>query len=132
MKNKKLKAFSLNELLIVMVIIGILAAIAIPKFTEFTAEAYSAETGAWFNSVKLKQERYKAKNFKYSMSFEDIKFVPPLKKPEGTSVYHYEMVEASANTFICKATAVNDYDGDGIKEEITINENGKIETIVED
>lgn len=132
MKNKKIKAFSLNELLVVMVIIGILAAIAVPKFNEMTAGAYSAETGVWLNAIELKQGVYHKRNFKYSMSFEDIKFTPPKQKPEGTSVYNYEMVEATNTTFICKATAVNDYDGDGIKEEITIDQEGVIRTTVED
>lgn len=132
MKKNKLKAFSLNELLVVMVIVGILAAIAIPKFTQFTAEAYSTEAPGQLNHIKMLQERNHRKKFTYSLEFEEINFEAPKKKPEGTSVYDYEMIEATKTTFICKATAINDYDGDGIKEEITINQEGVIETILKD
>lgn len=132
MKKKKLKAFSLNELLVVMVIVGILAAIAIPKFTQFTAEAYSTEAQGQLEHIHLLQERHHKKKFKYSLELEDINFEIPKKEPEGTSVYDYEMVEATATTFICKAKAINDYDGDGILEEIIINQDRKIETLVKD
>jgi type IV pilus assembly protein PilE len=130
--SKRLKAFSLNELLVVMVIIGILAAIAIPQFSSFAADAYESETGSWLRQIKLQQDRHRMKNFEYSMDFEKIEFVAPKKEPEGTSVYTYEMVEATASTFTAQATADKDYNGDGQFQVITINQEGKIETKTKD
>jgi|TARA_B110000261_G_C12923518_1_gene293401 type IV pilus assembly protein PilE len=130
--SKKLKAFSLNELLVVMVIIGILAAIAVPQFNSFTANAYESETGNWLRQIKLLQDKHRMMHFEYSMDVETIEFVAPKKEPEGTSVYTYEILEATASTFIAQATADKDYDGDGQFQVITINQEGKIETKVED
>ena len=62
-----------------------------------------------------------------------IRFKQPLKELDGgTSVYSYEIIEADKNTFVAQATADKDYDGDGIKEILTINQDGLIQTKLED
>jgi len=58
----KSKGFTLIELAIVIVIIGILAAIAIPRFTDMTAEARKAQRQAIANSIKSAYAIYLAKN----------------------------------------------------------------------
>ena len=55
-KNKK--GFTLIELLIVVVIIGILAAIAIPKFANTKEKAYIASMKADLRNIVTAQEAY--------------------------------------------------------------------------
>lgn len=132
MKKTKLKAFSLNELLVVMVIVGILAAIAIPQFSDYAAAAYKTEAEGMLRAIKDRQMDYHIRNFEYTSDLKKIRFEQPKKEPEGTSVYTYEIIESDKTSFIASAKADKDYDGDGIFEVITINQEGVIETKVED
>ena len=59
MKNNR-KGFTLIELLIVVVIIGILAAIAIPKFANTKEKAYLASMKADLRNLATYEESYAA------------------------------------------------------------------------
>jgi type IV pilus assembly protein PilA len=60
------KGFTLIELLIVVVIIGILAAIAIPKFANTKEKAYIASMKSDLRNLITAEEAYFADSVKYS------------------------------------------------------------------
>ena len=60
MQKHSRKGFTLIELLIVVVIIGILAAIAIPKFTSTKDKAYLATMKADLRNFATHEEQYAA------------------------------------------------------------------------
>jgi type IV pilus assembly protein PilA len=60
------KGFTLIELLIVVVIIGILAAIAIPKFANTKQKAYVASMKSDLRNLVTAEEAYFADSVKYS------------------------------------------------------------------
>src|SRR6266704_2444146 len=62
------KGFTLIELLIVVVIIGILAAIAIPKFANTKEKAYIASMKSDLRNLVTAEEAYFADSVKYSTS----------------------------------------------------------------
>ena len=62
------KGFTLIELLIVVVIIGILAAIAIPKFANTKEKAYVATMKSDLRTLATAQEGYFADNVTYTTS----------------------------------------------------------------
>ena len=72
MQTNNRKGFTLIELLIVVVIIGILAAIAIPKFANTKEKAYVASMKADLKNLVNAQEAYFADNQTYSSSLAAI------------------------------------------------------------
>ena len=60
------KGFTLIELLIVVVIIGILAAIAIPKFANTKEKAYLASMKSDLRNLITAEEAYFADSIKYT------------------------------------------------------------------
>jgi len=76
MKNMR-KGFTLIELLIVVVIIGILAAIAIPKFANTKSKAYIAAMKSDLRNLVTAEESYFSDSAKYaSDTLKGMKFKP--------------------------------------------------------
>jgi len=65
-RNETRAGFTLIELLIVVVIIGILASIAIPKFSATREKAYVASMKSDLRKLSAKQEIYYHDNFQYT------------------------------------------------------------------
>src|SRR3954463_14168170 len=70
------KGFTLIELMIVVAIIGILAAIAIPNFIKFQARSKQSEAKANLKASFTAMKAYYQEKDKYSNFVQDIGFVP--------------------------------------------------------
>ena len=68
------KGFTLIELLIVVVIIGILAAIAIPKFSATREKAYFAAMKSDLKNLASQQEIYYSDAYSYTTVTSDLAF----------------------------------------------------------
>lgn len=62
---KKNKGFTLIELMIVIAIIGILAAIAIPQFAKYRRKAYNSAALSDLKNVRTEVEAYYADHDNY-------------------------------------------------------------------
>jgi type IV pilus assembly protein PilE len=60
------KGFTLIELMVTLAIVGILAIIAIPSFTEQIAKSRRAEAMRGLGDLQLRQERWRASNTSYA------------------------------------------------------------------
>ena len=80
--RKNNKGFTLIELLIVVVIIGILAAIAIPKFSATREKAYFAAMKSDLKNLASQQEIYYADSYSYTTDEGVLCFV----ESEGVTV----------------------------------------------
>src|SRR5512134_1468848 len=83
-KNKK--GFTLIELMIVVAIIGILAAIAIPNFLKFQAKSKQSEAKTNLKAVFTAETSYFGENNTYG-TFADVNWVPI----GGKQMYQYEI-----------------------------------------
>ena len=68
------KGFTLIELLIVVVIIGILAAIAIPKFANTKSKAYITAMKSDLRNLVTAEEAFFADSSKYTNTISQLKY----------------------------------------------------------
>jgi len=71
---KMRKGFTLIELLIVVVIIGILAAIAIPKFANTKSKAYITAMKSDLRNLVTAEEAFFADSSKYTGTLSQLKY----------------------------------------------------------
>ena len=114
MKKHRLKAFSLTEVLVVLVIIGILVLLALPSLMPLITRAKSTEAKVQLEHVYTLQKNYFYEYSKYSTNLEDIGFEhETLVSDAGRANYRIEVIEAGPNTFLARATSVTDFNGNG-------------------
>ncbi len=112
--HKKLRAFTLTELLVVLVIIGILVLLALPNLMPLISKAKSTEAQISLQHIYTLEKSYFYLYSRYSDNLEEIGFEKiKLSTEGGNANYRYDIVQASSNSFKATAEAVADFDGDG-------------------
>ncbi len=111
----RLRAFTLTELLVVLVIIGILVLLALPKLMPLISKARSTEAKLQLEHLHTLQKSYFYLNSKYSDDLAEIGFEhEKLVSDGGSANYRIEIMEATNATFKAVATAITDFDADGV------------------
>lgn len=114
LKQKKLGAFTLFELLIAMAIIGILSALSVPLFLPLISRTKSTEAKLQLRHVLMLEKNHFYINSKYTTEANELGFEQAkLVTADGNANYKIDITDASVNNFTAKATAVVDFDGDG-------------------
>ncbi|MCG8532082.1 MAG: prepilin-type N-terminal cleavage/methylation domain-containing protein, partial [Desulfovibrionales bacterium] len=88
--KKGMKGFTLIELMIVVAIIGILAAIAIPNFLNYQCKARQSEAKTALGAIRTAEEAYYAETETYSRSLSAIGY-----ELKGDSKYTITVTAAS-------------------------------------
>jgi len=155
MKRKDKKGFTLIELMIVVAIIGILAAIAIPNFLKFQAKSKQSEAKTNLKAIYTAMTGYYGENNTYN-SFNNVNWAPvgtarytysvgsdngvanppgvggsPVYVITGTSGGTFTITPlVGANSFL--AGAVGNIDNDTGFDEWSINDNNALVNVVND
>ena len=67
--------FTLVELAVVIVIIGVLAAFGVPRFIKSVERSKAAEAFAYLSALRAAQERYSAREGTYAANVSDLDIV---------------------------------------------------------
>jgi len=122
-KSIKLKSFTLTELLVVLVIIGILVLVALPNLMPTVTKAKATEAKLQLEHLYTLQKTHFMEYSKYSNDLPKLGYIQERLSTEGGNAnYRIEVVSQSGSSFLAKATAVVDFDGDGIFNVWTIDQ----------
>ena len=99
--SRRMHGLTLVELMIVVVIVSILAAIAYPNYREFTLRARRTEARATLLEIATNQERFYLQNSRYG-SLAELGYDNP--EPTASGYYLVTVPAADANNFRAIAT----------------------------
>jgi prepilin-type N-terminal cleavage/methylation domain-containing protein len=127
------KGFTLIELMIVVVIIGILAALAIPRFMRATTKSKQSEAKQILKQIYVMQHAYRQEKDTYTangLSASAGGVFAVLGVEIMTSARYTYAITADSTTFTATATA--NLDDDGTVDTWTINEAGNLQCTTND
>ena len=125
--------FSLTELMVVLVIIGILVLLALPKLLPLVTRAKTTEAKLMLKQVHTLEQSYKYERDRYSQNLAEIGFEQEkLVSQGGPARYKIEVVSADERTFVAQATSVVDFNGNGVFNVWVVDEAGAIREKVPD
>ena len=122
--RKRFHGFSLMEVMIVVVIIGILAALAYPNLEKYLKRARQTEAKTNLSAIYTAQKIY----FSLHQSYVDDINELDLSLAQG--LYTFTIQEASKNTF--KAQAKGNIDDDDALDIWTIDQNKNLLNTIDD
>lgn len=109
--NRQQAGFTLIEVMVVVVIIGILAAIAMPSYSEYVKRGYRTEGQAFLNDVSAREERYFAQNNSYITATDSYASLGLSSKNSSNAKYTLSISKVD-NDGGYTLTAENQFDDD--------------------
>tara|TARA_Y100000589_G_scaffold307824_1_gene323837 strand:+ start:342 stop:797 length:456 start_codon:yes stop_codon:yes gene_type:complete len=131
--NKRYKAMSLMELMVVLAIIGILLLLAVPKLMPLITKTKATEAQMQLNHLHMLEQTYFYTHSKYTADFDQLDYEHEKLITEGGNAnYKIEIIKADVNGFKARATAIVDFDNDGQYNIWEIDENKNLVEIQKD
>lgn len=118
---KKAKGFTLVELMVVIVIVGILAAVAIPKFMDASHKAKASEFPTNLTAMYTGEMAYTAENGSYAPDLSTLKATAGVDVNSSSKWFSYAL-SGSSTTFTGSATVRVNFGNATTSDNATINE----------
>ena len=122
----RLAGFSLVELLVVLVIMGVLSAVALPAYTRYVQRGHRTEAMAALLESQHFMERYYSANGQYLSPANAVPLLPQRLQgipSQGTVRYQLSVREATVKSYVLQAVPEGSMAGD-ICGSLTINQTG--------
>jgi type IV pilus assembly protein PilE len=130
---RRQSGFSLTELMVVLVIIGVLVLLALPKLLPLVTKAKTTEAKLQLKHVFTLEQSYKYEHDRYSTMLSEIGFEQTKLITEGGQArYKIEVLSADEASFLAQATSVVDFDNDGTFNVWTVDQTGAIKEKIPD
>ena len=101
---QKMQGITLMELMIVVIIVGILAAVAYPNYRDFAARAKRNEAKAALLKIATNQERFYLNNNTYTNDMTQLGFPVADNFVSDTGSYTIDVAGSDASNFTARAT----------------------------
>lgn len=127
------EGFSLTELMVVLVIIGVLVLLALPKLLPLVTKAKTTEAKLMLKQVHTLEQAFKYERDRYSLELPEIGFEQEkLVSHGGQARYRIEITAADEHVFQAQAVSVVDFDNDGVFNVWVVDQTGAINEKVPD
>lgn len=125
--------FSLTELMVVLVIIGVLVLLALPKLLPIITKAKTTEAKLMLKQIYTLEESYRFEHDRYSQVLSEIGFEQErLISQGGQARYKIEIISADDQKFIAHAASKVDFNGNGIYNVWSVDETGVVKENIPD
>lgn len=112
--------FTLVEVLIVMVVVAILAAIAVPSYHSFILKSHRDDAKVALAALQMAQEKYRGNNLAYATTLSDLGMTDT--SPEG--YYDIAIQSAATSVYEANATATGQQAADTDCQTLTVTQAG--------
>lgn len=101
---KRSTGFTLIEMMIVLVVIGILASIAVPSYQSYITRNNRSEGQALLNDAAARQERFFTQNNQYATTVAQLGLASANSR---TNVYQLQINRPNTTQYTLSATPIN-------------------------
>lgn len=119
----KRNGFTVTELFIAVIILGLLVAGAVPILSKNIEKSKTGEAAANLNLIRMSERDYFLDNNSYTASFSDLSIDDPNNIASTNRYFNYTIESADASGFTARATRK---DGPYTGDYYTIDQTGTI------